>query len=69
MINSQLRRYFNIIRQTVKYFIKFDKKNHIKTKREFKKFYRKSIEVLLKNISGNIKKEELKVKGSTKGNK
>ena len=37
-------------------------KNHIKTKREFKTFYRKGIEVLLENILGNIKKERLKVK-------
>ena len=44
-------------------------KNYIKTKREFKIFYRKGIEVLLKNILGNIKKGELKVKGLTKGNK
>ena len=58
--NSQLRKYLSIIRQIVSYFIKFNKKdikNYIKTKGEFRKFYRKGIGVLLKNILGNIKKK------------
>ena len=42
-------------------------KNHIGTRKEFKIFYKKSIEVLLKVISGNIKKEELKIKELVKG--
>ena len=37
-------------------------KNHIKTRREFGTFYKKSIEVLLKIMLGNIKKKELKTK-------
>ena len=37
-------------------------RNYIKTKREFKIFYKKSIEVLLEIILGNIKKERLKLK-------
>ena len=44
-------------------------RNYIKTKREFKIFYRKGIGILLKIISGNIKKERLKLKESDKGNK
>ena len=44
-------------------------RNYIKTKREFKIFYKKSIEVLLEIILGNIKKEKLKLKKLTKGNK
>ena len=44
-------------------------KNHIKTRREFKTFYRKNIGVLLKIISGNIKKEKLNLKESVKGNR
>ena len=44
-------------------------RNHIKAKREFKIFYKKSIGVLLKITSGNIKKEELKIKELVKGNK
>ena len=44
-------------------------KNYIKTKREFKTFYRKSIRVLLKITLGNIKKEGLKTKELIKGNK
>ena len=44
-------------------------KNYIKTKREFKTFYRKSIGVLLKITSGNIKKKKLKLKELVKGNK
>ena len=37
-------------------------RNHIGTRREFKTFYRKSIGVLSKITSGNIKKEGLKIK-------
>ena len=37
-------------------------KNHIRTKREFKIFYRKNTGVLLKITSGNIKKKGLKTK-------
>ena len=44
-------------------------RNYIRTRREFKIFYRKSIGVLLKIISGNIKKEGLKIKKLVKGNK
>ena len=44
-------------------------RNHIKTKREFKIFYRKDIGVLLKITSGNIKKEKLNLKKLVKGNK
>ena len=44
-------------------------KNHIKTRREFKTFYKKNIEVLLKITSGNIKKERLNLKELVKGNK
>ena len=44
-------------------------RNHIGTKREFKIFYKKSIEVLLEIISGNIKKKKLNLKESVKGNK
>ena len=43
--------------------------NHIKTRREFGTFYRKSIEVLLEIISGNIKKKKLNPKESVKGDK
>ena len=43
-------------------------KNHIKTRREFKIFYRKGIGVLLKIILGNIKKEKLDLKELAKGN-
>ena len=43
-------------------------RNHIKTKREFKIFYRKSTGVLLEIILGNIKKK-LKLKKLVKGNK
>ena len=42
-------------------------RNHIKTKREFRIFYKKSIGVLLKIISGNIIKEGLKIKELVKG--
>ena len=44
-------------------------RNHIKTRREFKIFYKKSTGVLSEIISGNIKKEKLKPKKSVKGNK
>ena len=44
-------------------------RNYIETKRELKTFYKKSIGVLLKIISGNIKKEGLKLKELAKGNK
>ena len=43
--------------------------NHIKTRREFKTFYKKDIGVLLEITSGNIKKEKLNLKKSVKGNK
>ena len=43
--------------------------NYIKTRREFKTFYKKSIGVLLEITSGNIKKEKLNLKESVKGNK
>ena len=43
-------------------------KNHIKTRREFKTFYRKNTGVLLEIISGNIKKEKLNPKELVKGN-
>ena len=42
-------------------------RNHIGTKREFGIFYRKGIGVLLKIISGNIKKEKLNPKELVKG--
>ena len=44
-------------------------KNHIKTKREFRIFYRKSTGVLLEIISGNIEKEKLNPKKSVKSNR
>ena len=44
-------------------------RNYIKTKREFKTFYKKSIEVLLEIILGNIKKEKLNLKELVKGDK
>ena len=43
-------------------------KNHIGTRREFKIFHKKGIGVLLKIISGNIKKKGLKIKELVKGN-
>ena len=42
-------------------------KNYIKTKREFKIFYRKGKGVLLEIILGNIKKEKLNLKELAKG--
>ena len=44
-------------------------RNHIKTKREFRIFYKKGIGVLLEIISGNIKKEKLNLKELVKGDK
>ena len=44
-------------------------RNHIKTRREFRIFYRKGIGVLLEITSGNIKKERLNLKELVKGNK
>ena len=44
-------------------------KNHIKTRREFRIFYKKSTGVLSEITSGNIKKEKLNPKESVKGNK
>ena len=44
-------------------------RNHIETRREFKIFYKKGIGVLLKIISGNIEKEELKIKKLVKGDR
>ena len=44
-------------------------KNHIKTRREFKIFYKKSIGVLLKIILSNIKKERLNPKELVKSNR
>ena len=44
-------------------------RNHIKTKREFGTFYRKSIGVLLKSTLGNIKKKKLKTKELVKGDR
>ena len=43
-------------------------RNQIRTRREFKIFYRKGIGVLSKITSGNIKKEESKIKELVKGN-
>ena len=44
-------------------------KNHIRTRREFKIFYKKSTGVLLEIISGNIKKERLNLKELIKGDR
>ena len=44
-------------------------RNHIKTRREFKIFYKKGIGVLLKILLGNIKKKGLKIKELVKGNR
>ena len=44
-------------------------RNHIKTKREFKILYKKSIGVLSEITLGNIKKEKLNLKESVKGNR
>ena len=42
-------------------------RNHLKTKKEFKTFYKKSTGVLSKITSGNIEKKELKIKELVKG--
>ena len=44
-------------------------KNHIKTRKEFKIFYKKSIGVLSETILNNIKKEKLNLKELVKGNR
>ena len=44
-------------------------KNYIKTRREFKTFYKKSTGVLSKITLSNIKKEKLNLKESVKGDK
>ena len=43
-------------------------RNHIKTRREFRTFYRKGIGVLSEITSGNIEKEKLNLKKSVKNN-
>ena len=55
----------DILQSSVKQLLR----NHIKTKREFKTFYKKDIGVLLEITSGNIKKKKLNLKESVKGNK
>ena len=44
-------------------------RNYIKTKREFKIFYKKSTGVLSEIISGSIEKEKLNLKELVKDNK
>ena len=44
-------------------------RNHIRTRREFKIFYRKSMGILLVITSGNIKKEKLKLKELVEGDR
>ena len=44
-------------------------RNHIKTRREFKIFYKKNTGVLSEITSGNIKKKKLKLKELAKGNR
>ena len=44
-------------------------RNYIKTKREFRTFYKKSIGVLLEIILGNIKKKKLNPKELVKGDR
>ena len=44
-------------------------RNYIRTKREFRIFYKKDIGVLLEITSSNIKKERLKLKELTKGDR
>ena len=56
-------RRLDILQSLVKWILK----NHLKTKKKFRIFYRKGIKVLLKITSGNIKKEELKTKELIKG--
>ena len=43
--------------------------NHIKTKKEFRIFYKKGTGVLLEITSGNIKKEKLNLKELVKDNR
>ena len=43
-------------------------RNYIKTKKEFKIFYKKGKKVLLEIILGNIEKEKLNLKELAKGN-
>ena len=43
--------------------------NYIKTKREFRLFYKGGVKVLLKITLGNIKKEKLNPQELVKGNK
>ena len=44
-------------------------KNHIRTRREFKTFYKKNIGVLSEITLGNIKKEKLNLKELVKDNR
>ena len=44
-------------------------RNYIKTRREFRTFYKKSIGVLLEITLGNIKKKKLNLKELVKGNR
>ena len=44
-------------------------RNYMGTRREFKIFYKKGTGVLLKIISGNIKKKGLKIKELVKGDR
>ena len=44
-------------------------RNHIKTRREFKIFYKKGIGVLSEIISGNIKKKKLNLKELVKSDR
>ena len=44
-------------------------RNHIRTKREFRTFYRKGIGVLLEITSDNIKKKKLNLKELVKSNR
>ena len=41
----------------------------METRKYFEIFYKKNTGILLKNTSGNIKKEELKIKRLVKGNR
>ena len=44
-------------------------RNYIKTRKEFRTFYKKSIRVLLEITSGNIKKKRLNLKELVKGDR
>ena len=44
-------------------------RNHIKTRREFRTFYKKGTGVLSETTLGNIEKEKLNLKELVKGNK